>query len=181
MRKSWAHPFTLAVIGTSLAFGSISFAQEEAKPADPGQAPAKPAMTPEQMQMKVWQTVSGSGAAIDRCTDAYLKEYPTASGNVQLKATVVKDGTVGQASADTSLDGARNLRPCIEKVAKGWKLPPLQTESEQLSLTVVVKKGTKFSLRKPGEKDEQKPAAGGGQQDEGFMDFLPRSWSESPK
>jgi hypothetical protein len=165
----------LALIAACGLYGASAFADE--KPQD------KPQLTPEQMQMKVYETISRSAGAIDQCTQAYLTEYPAANGNVELTAVIVKDGSVGQATASTQLEGARNLRPCLEKVPKGWKFFPIGSDSEKLVVVVHVKKGQKFVLRKPGE--EAKPRPGEGPQEEGFIgfmpNFLPGGWAENPK
>jgi hypothetical protein len=126
-----------------------------------------------ELQVKVYNMLSGSSGAIDACTTAYTTEYPAADGKVQLEATVVKDGTVSVSTAQTTIDGARNLRPCLEKIAKGWKFPPLNKDgSEKMTLTIPVKKGTKFVLQKPGEKQ----GAAQQEQPEGFLMFLPESF-----
>src|SRR5688572_11132118 len=116
-------------------------------------APAEKKLTPEEVQQKVYQALMASAGAIDACNERYLVENPTESGKVELTATIIKDGTVPAAQANSALPGGRDLRPCLEKVAKSWKLPPIHVETEKLSLTVNVKKGVKFKLRKPGEKE----------------------------
>jgi len=153
----------------SLFFGAApAFAEEP--------APAKAGPSPKEVEMKVHETLAASAPAIDACTAAYTNEYPAAAGKAVIDATVVKDGSVGQAAVNTALEGARNLRLCLERVAKGWRLPPIHGESEKLTLTINVKKGARFSLLKPGEK----PAPGQPQaeQQDGFVSFLPQSWAE---
>ena len=74
-----------------------------------------------------------------------LTEYPTADGQVMLQTAVAKDGSVAQVTAVTSLEGARNLRPCLEKIAKGWRFPPHNGEKPApLTLPVRVKKGSRL-------------------------------------
>jgi hypothetical protein len=138
------------------------------------QVPEQKVMSPEEVQAEVHKTLAASAGAIDACTTAYLTEYPASDGKVAISAIVGKSGAVGSATANTTLDGARNLRPCLESVAKKWKFPPVQRDAEPLSLTIVVKKGVKFTLKKPGEKD-QAPASGA-PADEGFVTFTPAAW-----
>jgi hypothetical protein len=160
---------TLSLLGIAALLGMASVASAEDKPVDGKEA-----------ALAAWKTINGSGPQIDQCTQAYIGEYPATDGSVKLQITVVKNGTVGTAAVNTSLEGARNLRPCLEKVAKNWKFMPLATETEQLALTIPVKKGQKFVLKKPGEKSEP-TAPGQEKQEETVFDFLPSTWTESPK
>jgi hypothetical protein len=138
-------------------------------------AQAKP-LTPAEIQEKVYKTLTAAGPAIDSCTEAYSNEFPTEVGKVELAVTVVKDGTVGPVVVNTALNGARNLRLCLEYAAKKWKFPPINTEAEKLSLTIAVRKGLKFALPKPGEKKADAPV-GQKQEDTGFVSFTPSGWS----
>lgn len=138
-------------------------------------------MKPEQAQLMVYNALMGSAPAIDQCTSAYLTEYPSGVGKVVLDCVVAKDGSVAHAEAKTSLEGARNLRPCLERVAKGWKLPPIGSkEVDKLTIAVEVKKGVKFTLLKPGEKPPE-PKPGASQPEPGIVQFLPKAWTEGPK
>jgi hypothetical protein len=130
-----------------------------------------------EVQMKVYNMLMGSAGALDACTTAYTTEFPNNSGKATVQVKIIKDGSVMTANVETQLEGARNLRSCLESVARKWRFPPLQKESDQVSLTVQVKKGQKFTLRKPGEQaqqqqqQQQQPSG-----DEGFMQFLPESF-----
>lgn len=141
-----------------------------------GQVPEQKPMTPEEVHAAVVKTLMSTAGAIDACTAAYVAEYPTGEGKVTLDVTVVKSGAVGNAVAKTSLDGARNLRPCLETVARKWKFPPIHRESEPLSLTVAVKKGAKFVIRKPGEKAPEPAPGQPSTEEEGFVQFTPQAW-----
>jgi hypothetical protein len=137
---------------------------------------AKPA-TPAEIEAKTYQVLLGAAPAIDQCTAAYSAEYPAEVGKVQLALTVQKDGSVAQVTAATTLQGARNLRPCLESVAKKWKLPAINTESEKLALTITVKKGVKFTLKKPGEKAAEGQTQSGAQEESGFLQFTPEGFT----
>jgi hypothetical protein len=137
--------------------------------------PATKPLTPQEIQSKVFAILSGAGPQIDACTEAYTNEFPANAGKVDVAVYIVKDGTVSKAEVSTTLDGARNLRPCLEAVAKRWKMPPINVEQERLNLTIQVKKGVKFALAKPGEKAAQQ----GGEtkpEEQGFVSFLPQSF-----
>jgi hypothetical protein len=154
-------------------------------PKDPGKkgdAAKAPAASKSEIETAVWKTIMASAPMIDGCTESYVAEFPEAKGQAQLSTTVVKDGSVSKVNVSTALQGARNLGPCLEKAAKTWRFPKLneKTESVQLSLAVQVRKGVKFQMRKPGEKEpEQKPQPG--YEDEGFIQFLPSGWVENPQ
>jgi hypothetical protein len=135
--------------------------------------------SPEQIEKLVHQALLANAPAIDRCLAAYSDEFPKEVGKVVLDTVVAKDGSIAAATASTTLTGSRNLRPCLERAAKGWRLPPPANE-EKLSLTLIVKKGAKFTLKKPGEPEapnNERPQPG----DEGFLQFLPSSWGEGAK
>lgn len=177
-----------ALIGLAGVGGAIaqSPGQDRAAPAE-GDGPSDPASAARQRleaELILWRTLMGTASAIDACTQAYASEFPDASGTVELRSEVMKDGTVGRATARTSLEGARNLRPCLERVAKGWRFPPIAKDGEPLSLQIPVKRGNKFFIAKPGEKDEAS-AAPSERPEEGFLqlipEFLPSTWVESPK
>ncbi len=125
------------------------------------------------VQKKVRMMLNASGKTIDQCTERYLSEYPKADGKADITATVVKNGTVASAKVDTSLEGARNLRYCLERAAKTWKFPPHGGESEKMSLTVEVRKGLQFKILAPGEK----PPARAGKKPSGFLRMVPTGWS----
>ncbi len=130
------------------------------------------------VHMKVWRVLDGAKKEIDGCTARYVEEYPKAKGTARVSTTVQKDGRVSKASVSTSLEGARNLRACLEKIARGWRFPEPQAESADFSFELVVQKGVKFSLLKPGEKPKDRPKEGKG--DQGFIKFvgrwLPPGW-----
>jgi hypothetical protein len=173
MRSSWViSGFALSI---ALAAAAASEAEEKKKEA---------AKTPSEIELAVWKSVMASAPLIDKCTESYLVEYPEANGKADLATTVVKDGSVSKVQVSTGLDGARNLVPCLEKAGKTWRFPKLneKTESVELNLAVVVKKGTKFQMKKPGEKEpEKKPDPKSGSEAEDFIHFVPDAWVESPQ
>jgi hypothetical protein len=158
--------------------GALFFVSAGARAEEPKGAAAK---SPSQIEEAVYKAIMSGAGAIDACTDAYTAEYPEEKGNAKLDTTVVKSGDVSKVKVSCSLQGTRNLIPCLEKAAKTWKFPKLneKTESVQLSLTVQIHKGVKFNMKKPGEKD--KPAEDKkNEEDEGFIYFFPTGWVESP-
>lgn len=146
-------------------------------------AQAPPSNQNQEGALAAWKAISSTSSMIDACTEAYTAEYPNNAGTARIQATVGKDGTVEKAVVTTTLEGSRNLPPCLERVAKSWKLPATGGEaSTPLSLTVQVRKGVKFVLKKPGEK-AQAPKQPGQPQEETVVDFnfLPGSWTENPQ
>ncbi|MBK8013474.1 MAG: hypothetical protein IPK13_19230 [Deltaproteobacteria bacterium] len=135
------------------------------------------------IEQQVIGAIARTAGAIDACNDAYIGEYPAAKGTVSLTAGVERPGTVSTASAETSLEGARNLRYCLERVARSWRFPPLTTgkEKEDLTITIPIAKGAKFKLKKPGEKEQESKPAAGKKPREGFIRFLPESFLPSWK
>lgn len=145
----------------------------------PAPQPATPPLSKEQVQEKVYAVLRGSASQIDACTEAYTTEFPGSTGKAQLTAFIQKDGTVLKSEVSTALEGARNLRTCLESVARKWKLPPIHSEQEKLNLTIAVKKGQKFSLLKPGEKKPEQPGqAPQPAEEDGFVGFLPQSYGD---
>lgn len=148
----------------------------------PPNAAAAPRPSAKEIEAQVIGAIARTAGAINACNDAHIGEYPAAKGTVSLTASVGRPGTVSTASAETSLEGARNLRYCLERVAQSWRFPPLTTgkDKEDLTITIQIAKGAKFKLKKPGEQDESsKPAAK--KEREGFIRFLPESFLPSWK
>jgi hypothetical protein len=139
--------------------------------------PSAPPLSPKELEEAVYKAIMASAGIIDTCTEAYTNEYPNNTGTANMATTVVKDGSVAKVTVNTSLEGSRNLVPCLEKAGKTWKFPKLgdRADGTQLNLTVNVKKGTKFTMRKPGEKAEEKKPE---QAPEGFLQFLPQAWGQ---
>lgn len=130
-------------------------------------------------QIKVIDTINQSGPAIDACVNRYVQEYPSAQGKLSLSVMVGPDGRVVSSRAETALPGARNLRPCIEGVARRWRLPEPKEESATLGIDIPVRPGAKFKLKKPGEK-EPKPKKSPKQEEPGFMRIQPTGWGFTP-
>ena len=147
--------------------GLLASASAWAAPAEDGKA----------LEKKIIGILNGKGPQMDRCVERYLAEYPTADGTLTLTMKVGKAGAVVEASADTKLPGARNLRPCVAGVAKGYEFPaPSKEEGVTLTLSLVVKKGAKFKLYAPGEAPP-KPKEG---EPEPLFKFLPQGWTPQP-
>jgi hypothetical protein len=164
-----------------VAFALLSFfgAARDVRADDPpkeGDKPATPPISKKELEEAVYKAIMSSAGQIDACTAAYLNEYPNNAGTANMAATIVKDGSVPRVNVSTSLEGSRNLVPCLEKAGKIWKFPKLGEKSEQaqITLTVQVKKGVKFTMKKPGEKAEEAKAAA---EPEGFMQFVPSAWN----
>jgi hypothetical protein len=135
---------------------------------------------PDDVEMKIWSALTASAPAIDQCTDAYTGEFPNEAGKVQIDCTIAVQGVVAKVVATTTLQGARNLRPCLERVAKTWRLPPPKNP-EKMTLMINVKKGVKFALRKPGTAAPKEEAPPPQNAEEGFLQFLPSNWVEDAK
>jgi len=115
-------------------------------------------------------SINATASAIDGCTDRYLEENPGTQGEAKIQVTIVKGGVVSSAKVDTALPQARSIRECLERIARGWRLPEPQTDKpDDLSLKIPVKKGLKFKLYAPGEQRPPEAAA----QPEGFLQFTP--------
>ena len=142
-----------------------------------GKKKKAPAMTEKEAQMAAWKAIASSAGAIDGCTKQYLSEYPASQGKVDIAVTLAENGAVSKARATTGLEGARHLRPCLERVGKGWKFPPVSKANQTLNITVPVLKGAKFSLLKPGEKPKPKEKKSK-KKAEGFIRFLPGAWGK---
>lgn len=110
------------------------------------------------LERKIVAAINAQAGTIDACTARYLKEYPAAKGSVALALEVEREGAVKSAKATTSLTGARNLRPCIEKAGRAVKFPAPNTEKPaRLTLSVPVQKGAKFKLYAKGDEPKPKP------------------------
>lgn len=107
-------------------------------------------------QLAILRTVNSSGPQIDGCVARYLEEQPGQTGKASVTAVPDAEGRVREASVETPLPQARSLRACLERVAKGWSLPPPKSETAQLTLQVPVVKGQKFRVPNPGEQKEPK-------------------------
>lgn len=142
-------------------------------------AQAAPPMNAE--QIKVIDSINATGPAIDACVNKYLTEYPSQRGHVMLAVSVNAEGKVASSKATTSLEGARNLRPCLEAVGKTWTFPPPKDKTADLNLKIGVMPGTRFRLRKPGDpppepKAEPKPEPGAVKLQPTGWGFLPGGW-----
>ncbi|MCK6548294.1 AgmX/PglI C-terminal domain-containing protein [Myxococcota bacterium] len=159
-----------SIITLSLGAAFAAFAQDAAQ-----QAAAK------QAEEQVYRAIGATASAIDACNDAYVAEYPASQGTAKIEVKVAKDGSVVGASVTTALEGARNLRPCLERVAKSWRFPAHGADQPQpMSMSVPIRKGAKFVLKRPGDKAEPaKAAAGGGAQEETIVDFMPTGWGDA--
>ncbi|MFO0722442.1 MAG: hypothetical protein U1E65_01585 [Myxococcota bacterium] len=120
-------------------------------------APAASEEKPEVVQLKVWSALMASATQIDGCTTRYTNEFPDRVGTVTLTVGVAPDGRVVSAKAETDLKASDRLTLCLTSIGRGWRLPGHKGEdTAALALKVEVKKGKKFRLLKPGEKQ---PAA----------------------
>ncbi len=116
------------------------------------------------------EAINATGSAIDACTDRYIEENPGTQGQAKISIQIVKGGVVKSAVVETVLTGARSLRDCLERVARGWRFPEPQTDKpDALSLQIPVKKGAKFKIYAPGEQPPPEAA----QQPQGFLQFTP--------
>jgi hypothetical protein len=115
--------------------------------------------------------INATGPAIDACTQRYVEENPGAAGQAKVSVRVVKGGAVESAKVETSLLQPRSLKECLERIAKGWRLPAPQTEQpDLLTLQIPVKKGAKFKIYAPGEQPPQEAK----EQPSGFLQFAPK-------
>ncbi len=126
------------------------------------------------LQSKLTAVFNSRGPQLDRCTERYLEEFPEAKGKVDVTMKVLIDGKVSKATVTTRLSGARNLRPCIERVVKTYVFGPTKTETLDLTIAVPVAPGVKFRLYGPGEKPERSAAT---PPQEGYIRFQGRSWT----
>jgi len=133
---------------------------------------------------KVVVAINASAPMIDACVDRYVEEYPRAKGVAKIEVVVDETGKVSKARAQTSLEGARNLRPCLANTAETWKLPPPRDPNASLSVNVKVAKGQRFELLTPKEQAaaeaERKAAAKNAEKEEEPLfkigTFLPSGW-----
>lgn len=133
--------------------------------------------TPEErkaLEVQIIGVLNGRGVQMDQCTERYLTEYPEQKGSVALAMSVDPSGKVLSATAQTGLTGARNLRPCIEAVAKGYIFPTTKGDKPApINLTIPVEKGAKFKIYPPGEAPKPKE---GPPPSSGFLRFTPADW-----
>lgn len=150
MTCRWVAP----LLGLALV-ASPALAEEEAK-----EKPKTRKLTEAErkdLEKKIIGTLNSKASAIDGCVKRHLTEYPDANGKVSLAIDVDGKGKVPKASATTPLPGARNLRPCLERVAKGYDFPvPEGFVPTTLKIDVPVEKGVSFKLYAPGEAPEPK-------------------------
>lgn len=134
---------------------------------------------------KIIAAINASAPRIDACVARYTEEYPKAKGVAKLEVVVGEAGKISKARAQTSLEGARHLRPCLEQAAESWKLPPPRDPKASLSVNVEVEKGQSFKLLTPKEQAaaeaERKAAAeeAGAEKEEPLFkigNFLPSGW-----
>ena len=132
----------------------------------------------EAIQRKLIEVINSQAGSVDACTGRYVSEYPKANGTASIELKVNKEGAVARATITTSLAGARNLRLCLEKVAKAYRFPPPESdELVTLSFQVLVKPGAKFKMYMPGEEPKAEQAE---QRPPSFFKLLPTGWS-APK
>ena len=139
-----------------------------------GAEPLAPNPQESTVEKPLRMVLNAGGPAFDACMNRYLHEYPEVKGSVKLELGVASDGQVRQAKAETSLVGARNLRPCLESVAKNLHFPKHRGDQlGQLSVTIPIEKGARFRLWAPGEE----PPPGKPHQKRTMVRFLPGDWS----
>jgi hypothetical protein len=148
-----------------LALPASAEEEPEASAAPTAEAAPKPAAeSPEAAQLKVWQALMGSATQIDACTQKYTGEFPDRAGSVSITVGIGTDGRVLTVKTDTDLKAPDRLNGCLGSVARGWRFPTHSGEDPAtLTLKVEVKKGQKFKLLKPGEKQPAAPATPQGQ------------------
>ena len=114
--------------------------------------------------------INATAGAIDACSARYIEEQPGSEGTAKLSIKIGKGGVVISAVVETALPQHRSLKDCLERVARGWRLPAPQTDQpDDLSLNIPVKKGYKFKIYGPGEQ----PPPDQAEQPQGFLQFTP--------
>lgn len=149
--------------GTVCLLMLASTARAEPPPSDAAKA----------AETAVRNALNGAGASIDACVERHIAEYPTADGKATLDLTVQKTGMVEKCVVTVALEGARNLKVCLEKAGRSVKFPQPGEGGATLKVTAVIKKGAKFRIPAP---DEKPPEGEPPPQDEGFVDFFPANW-----
>jgi hypothetical protein len=147
----------------------------------PAAALASPAARQAEVEQQIRGMLNASGPAIDRCVERHAVEYPSADGKAEVVATVLPTGVVARAAVETALEGARNLRLCLEQVARAWRFPSGAAEPHPVRLALTVRKGVRFHLPDPAAKPG--PAAQGARPpsgDDGFLRFSPGAWAGDP-
>jgi hypothetical protein len=116
------------------------------------------------------KSINATGPAIDACTARYLEEQPGSEGVAKVAIQIGKGGVVSSAAVDTPLPQPRSLKECLERIARGWRMPPPQTDKpDELKLQIPVKKGAKFKIYGPGEQPPPEAA----NEPQGFLQFTP--------
>ncbi|MEQ9497024.1 MAG: AgmX/PglI C-terminal domain-containing protein [Deltaproteobacteria bacterium] len=139
--------------------------------------PAEEVMTKEQAMEKVRSTLNATGPAIDACNARYHNENPKTQGVATVVVKVGESGAVTKTRIDTSLEGARHLRLCLESVAKRWKFPRPNKVDQEFSLKIPVGVEGKFYIPGPGEKPKEPEA----KKPDGFIMFQPNFSFRGPK
>ncbi|MCS6760529.1 MAG: AgmX/PglI C-terminal domain-containing protein [Candidatus Devosia euplotis] len=141
-------------------------------------APEAKKMSPEQAQEKVRQTLNASGGAVDACTARYVAENPAKPGMADVKVEIAEDGSVSKGTVNTTLPGARNLRSCLERVAKSWRFPKPGGPGQKFTLNIPVKANVKFRMLSEAEKKAMTPKEK--KERGGFMTFMPNFTFRGP-
>ena len=159
----------MRAVGGLLALALVA-APVRAAPPDPRLA---------EVERQVRTMLNASGPSIDRCVERHAEEYPGADGRAEVIATVLPTGQVARASVETALEGARNLRLCLEQVAKAWRFPAGAAEAHPVRLALVVRKGVRFALPDPAAPPTAASPARAAA-DDGFLRFSPGAWAGDP-
>lgn len=126
------------------------------------------------LEKQIRRVLNAKGPAIDACVKRYLVEYPEAKGTAQLKLAIDDEGKVPKAEVSTKLTGARNLRPCLERVGESLQFPKPERKGGggDITLTIPVEQGAEFEIPPPGAKREAQK-----KRPSGFMRFVPNNWA----
>jgi len=108
-------------------------------------------------QLGMYRTIKGTAPLIDKCTQKYATEYPGRSGPVMLQYTIETSGRVKKSSIQTSLKNYDHLRSCLKDVIRQWRFPSPGTVHIKSTLKIIVAKGVKFDVLKPGEERKPQP------------------------
>jgi hypothetical protein len=155
-----------SLVVVSLALAAPALTRAEAPPT--GEAA--------RIEAQVRQMLNASGPRLDACVARHAEEYPSVDGRATIVATVKQDGSVLSARVETALEGARNLRFCLEQAAKTWRFPEANAATVEVKIQVPVKKGANFRLPAPGEKRTERVE----QAKDGFLFFMPGEWKSDP-
>ena len=95
--------------------------------------------------------------SVDACVAKFTEKDPEVTGRIGLRVVYRNTGEPWRVEVTERLPGARHLLACLDRVARTWRLPPMERDYAKLDVTVAVYPGARFDLRPPPPQEEDEP------------------------